>query len=71
MSTTLVAVRKPTAKERREHNAEVVFEREGTDGRTYTIYGARCYESWEQWGERREILGDNVNDIENWRRSLD
>ncbi len=70
MKTTLITQRKPTAKEHKENDAQVVFEREDEAGQKYTIYGCVCYESWSQWGEREEILGDNVDDIEQWRQSL-
>lgn len=68
MSSKLIETRKPTPKERKEHGAEIIFVRKDETGEEHTIYGARCYESWEQWGARREILGDNVDTIEAWRR---
>ena len=67
MRTKLIEERKPTTKERKENGAERVFIREDENGRQYTIYACRCYESWEQWGTSTRILGDNVNDVENWR----
>lgn len=70
METTLIRRRKPTPKERRENQAEVVFEREDERGRHFTIYGATCYESWEQWGAPTEVLGDNVDEIEQWRKNV-
>jgi hypothetical protein len=65
--TRLVEWRKATPKERKDKGAEVVFVREDSDGREYTIYGCTCYESWEQWGAYTEILSDNVSAIEAWR----
>ncbi len=65
--TRLTGMREATDSERKEHGAEVVFTRKG-NGETYTIYGCCCYESWEQWGAPREVLGDNVDTIEAWRR---
>ena len=64
--TKLVSIRKPTKAEEKR-GADVVFEREDSDGREYTILGCKCYESWEQWGQPAEILSDNCDAIENWR----
>ena len=69
--TILVERRKPTAKECKENEAEIVFERVDKNGREYTIYGARLYESWEQWGAvPTGVLSDNCDDIENWACGL-
>lgn len=67
MKTILKNIRKPTDLEKRLNKAEIVFIRQGSDGRRYTIYGAKCCESWEQWGQSEKILCDNVADIEAWR----
>ena len=67
--TKLIQQRKPTTQDRDQNNAEVVFERKDPTGRIYTIYGCICYESWQQWGAPREILSDNVDDIERWRQT--
>ena len=67
--TELIEVRTPN-KEEKERGAEIVFIRKDKSGNEYTILGCTCYESWEQWGESREILGDNVDDIEAWRNEL-
>ena len=69
--TTLIGWRKATKQEAKERGAEVVFTREDADGNKHIIYGCVCYESWEQWGARREILADNVADIEAWRQRLE
>ena len=68
--TTLINQRKPTTQECNQSNAEVIFERKDSTNRVYTIYGCVCYESWQQWGAPREILGDNVDDIERWRQTI-
>ena len=63
--------RNATNKERKEHNAEVVFTYEDTDsGKVVKIYACQCYESWEQWGADRELLSRNVSRVEAWRNSL-
>jgi hypothetical protein len=67
MTTTLAGLRKPTPKERKDRGAEIVFNREDEQGREYTIYAAKCYESWEQWGASTEVLSDNVPAVERWR----
>lgn len=64
----LTDTRKPTPKEKKD-GAEIVFERE-KDGKEYTILAAKSYESWEQWGAPKDILADNVNTVEKWRKSL-
>lgn len=50
-------------------NADVIFIRQDEEGREYKIHGCKCYESWEQWGQPTEILGDNVDTIEKWRHN--
>ena len=69
MSSELIGWRKATKKERKEHSAEVVFTREDERGEQHTIYACCCYESWEQWGAIREILSDNIEDVETWRQN--
>ncbi len=54
-------------KEEVNRGAEIVFIRENQNKTEFEIYGAKCYESWEQWGSSKEVLGDNVEDIEQWR----
>ena len=64
--TKLIGIRKPTQEEQ-NRGAEIVFLRENQNKTEFEIYGAKCYESWEQWGSSKEVLGDNVEDIEQWR----
>ena len=65
-ATKLVSVREPNRAERKR-GAEIVFVRR--DGRyKFVILAAKCYESWEQWGAPREVLGDNVPTVERWRQ---
>jgi len=65
--TRLTQIREATAAEKKDHGAEVVFTRkEGVC--EFTIFGCQSYESWEQWGAPKDVLGDNVDDIEKWRR---
>ena len=71
METILVERREPSIEEAEKHSAEVVFIREDADGKQYTIYGCVCHESWEQWGEAAHILGDNVEDIDDWRSEIE
>lgn len=67
MRTKLIQTRTPTPTERKT-GAEVVFIREDERGHEVKIYGARCYESWEQWGPAtHEQLCDNTATIEAWR----
>lgn len=63
--TTLICISKPTVSEKKR-GAEVVFVREDKDN-TYRVLGCKCCESWEQWGAPVSVLGDNVDDIEQWR----
>jgi hypothetical protein len=67
--TKLIETREPNIEEK-ERGAEIVFIREDINGEEYTILGSACYESWEQWGVKREVLGDNVEDIEQWRQNI-
>tara|TARA_R100000482_G_scaffold123643_2_gene74115 strand:- start:843 stop:1082 length:240 start_codon:yes stop_codon:yes gene_type:complete len=62
--TELIEIRKATSKEREQNNAETVFIRKDRSGNEYTIYSCKVYDSWEQWGVPKEILSDNVDDIE-------
>ena len=68
--TTLVGIRKPLLWER-EKGADVVFVRMDTEGNYLNVYASTCYESWEQWGQPSEVLSDNVDDVENWRKSIE
>lgn len=68
--TILLGWRKATKAEKKSKGADVVFTREDEDGKEYTIYGCKCYESWEQWGQPGYILSENVDAIEEWRQSL-
>lgn len=52
-------------------DCKVKFTREDDKEKRYTIHACTCYESWQQWGAPKEVLGDNVDDVEEWRRSLD
>ena len=66
--TKLIEMRLPTSEETDE-GAEIVFIREATNGNLYFVYGRTCYGSWEQWGGTfTSVLGDNVGDIEHWRK---
>ena len=69
MTTKLIEIRQPT-KEEKENGSEVVFVRKDESNREHTIYGCKCYESYQQWGTSTNILGDNVEDIEQWREQL-
>lgn len=68
--TRLVQVREATMYEQKNEMAEVVFVRVANGGKqcTHTIYGCQCFGSWLQWGAPENVLGDNVDDIEAWRR---
>lgn len=68
MATKLIDRREPTEDERKR-GAEVVFVRYDPNYKSkHTILATRVYESWEQWGATREVLGDNVDDVDAWRR---
>jgi len=67
--TVLTSQRRPTAGER-ARGAEVVFERENTNGHIFSILGCRSYESWEQWGAPQAVLVDNCSTMDRWRRWL-
>jgi hypothetical protein len=73
--TQLVQVRVPNRNEIKG-GAEVVFIRldrepgivlKGHRG-THTIYAAKCFESFEQWGAPYSVLADNLTAAYNWRR---
>lgn len=50
--------------------AEAIFIREGVDTKKeYIVYGCRCFESYQQWGQPMSILTDNIPDIEYWRKN--
>ena len=66
--TKLLLVRDPYPKEE-EKGAEIVFIRGDENGNKYLIYGRKVYESWEQWGTWEEILWDNMDAIDLWRRN--
>lgn len=66
--TILTQVREATLQEQKNEAAEVVFTRMDNRGPKYTIYGCQSYESWMQWGAPTEVLSDNVDDIEKWRK---
>lgn len=63
MPTKLIQIGIPA-----DGNGEIQFLRQGEDGRQYDIRAATCYESWQQWGADKEILGENVEIVEAWRR---
>jgi hypothetical protein len=65
--TKLTEVRNPTPQEKKR-GAEVVFIRTDESNREHIILGCVCCESWEQWGVSSDILGDNVDQIEQWRK---
>lgn len=67
MKTKFLGLRKPTAGEKKK-GAEVVFLHEGQDSKTINVFGAVCYESWEQWGAPLEVLQNNCQNIEKWRK---
>ncbi len=67
MRTNLLGTREPTAE---ESGADIVFLRHDLSGNLYAIQACTCYESWEQWGQPKEILGDNVDDVEAWRQGV-
>ena len=69
METKLINTREPDTEEQ-EKGAEIVFIRRDKNGNEHTIYGSKLFESWEQWGTVTEVLGDNVEDIERWRKNL-
>lgn len=66
MQTKYLGLRKPT-REEKSKGAEVVFLREDQNGNIVTVYGSKCYESFEQWGAPLEVLQDNCKNIESWR----
>ena len=68
VETKLIEMRKPNTEEK-ERGAEIVFVRQDENGNKHTIYGRGLYESWEQWNAFPSVLGDNVKDVEYWRRN--
>ncbi|AFU87180.1 hypothetical protein CcrMagneto_gp338 [Caulobacter virus Magneto] len=75
MTTRLIAVRAPTAAEladpsSRAGGAEVVFVRRDREGRTRLVFAATCYGSYQQWGETRDVLADNVEAVTVWAEGM-
>ncbi|AFU87527.1 hypothetical protein CcrKarma_gp343 [Caulobacter virus Karma] len=75
MTTRLIAVRGPTAAEladpsSRAGGAEVVFERRDREGRTRLVFASTCYGSYQQWGETRDVLADNVEAVTLWAEGM-
>lgn len=68
-TSRLIEVREANAHEQRTHKAEVVFVRQHERGNRYTIFGTKSHDSWEQWGAPDDVLSDNVDAIERWRRN--
>ena len=66
MGSKLIKTRKPNADEFLK-GAEIVFERKDEKGSIHSIFARKCCGSWEQWGTWKEILGDNMEDVERWR----
>lgn len=62
----LQGVRLPNRAERKR-GAQIVFDYKTPRGRE-TVLASRCYESWQQYGAPREVLGANVDTVEAWRR---
>ncbi len=70
MLTSFIGTSEPT-EQQAANGAEIVFiRRNNSTGKLIEIMGATCHESWEQWGQPREILSENVEDIENWRKTV-
>ena len=74
MKTHLLAIRKPTRFEKKEHDCDYIFVREDDDGNIYNVYmDLPAYKddvgSWMQWGQPRSILADNVSNIEKFVRN--
>lgn len=67
-TSKFIGTRKPTADEKKK-GAEIVFIRETPQAATIEIYACKVYESWEQWNAPEDILRDNVNQVEKWRKS--
>lgn len=67
MKTKFLGLRKPT-REEKSKGTEVVFLREDFNGNVIPVYGAKCYESFEQWGAPLEVLQDNCKNIDSWRK---
>lgn len=71
MTTKLIEVRGPTAEEAAAKGGDVVFVRRAEDGTETAIHASVCGGSWQQWGADRDILADNGDAVEAWRRGLD
>ena len=56
----------PTTEEKKK-GAEVVFIYMYRR-RKVRVLACQCYESWQQWGADNEVLSDNVNRVEQWRK---
>lgn len=67
MKTSFKGLRKPT-REEKSKGAEIVFLHEDQAGNIITVYGCKVYESWEQWGAPLQVLQDNTENIEAWRK---
>ena len=68
MKTIFLGVRKPTLKEKQFHLCDLVFQREDSEGNEILIYvnkPAKDY-GWFQWGQENNILGENLDDLENY-----
>lgn len=61
--SVLVEVYRPT-----DDNGEIGFKRVDERGDVHDIRASVCYESWQQWGADEQILGDNCDAVEAWRR---
>jgi len=69
MKTVFLGCRKPSRRELAITNCDLIFTREDVDtGETYDIYVnlPDGYYSWMQWGVDKNILGDNVDDLEEY-----
>lgn len=62
--------RRKATKDEKENGTDVVFMREDEHGNILEIHACKCYESWMQWGQDRDVLSDNVKNVEQWRRRL-
>ena len=67
--TRFLGVRKPTKQEKQEHgDCDLVFLRENGNGKEIKIFvdlPTKDY-GYFQWGADTDVLGDNVDDIENY-----
>ncbi|UTC29811.1 hypothetical protein BAJUN_01810 [Bajunvirus bajun] len=71
MTTKLIEVRGPTAEEAAALGGDVVFVRRDRAGVETKIHASVSHESWSQWGADRDLLGENQEAVESWRRGLD